>query len=677
MFFLRNQRGLAMASVLLMVFVLAVISALVLYLSGKEIALTAVRRTGAQSLYIAEGGAISARSALMAFMNADPIGVATLDPSLGGGNLLGLFAGGNPNAQNPFGLLDYIVVDSQRFSLGAMPATGSVTFNLNWSLPQTHRKLEVAGGAPPSNVLGGGTYAATVVISKRLAPHASCLPGLDCYIHRLGPDEYEYFFTYSITSDGQMPPRARRRVTLSHDFSIRVRRQNFAQYALFTDVHLTPSGGAIWFTSRTSFDGPAHTNGEFRFAFFPKYGTPDSGSPCDPTRIATTPLTSVNTRAWFNNNGSPVERSSNENVVSGVRRDAPVVPDCTPTNYADDNDNPPANFTRGVPAVPMPTNAYSQKGVSIGRDPNDTSPVTNSQIRQAVPELADNASAVPNGIYVPVTDTILVPPDTSNDGEPIRGGIYVQGSLDSLTLSLGGPSNNLAIYTLVQGSQTVTVTVDRVAMTTTVANSAWPSPQTRTFVGVPKGWQGPGSENAAIIYAEGNILSLSGTLEEKEQTTVAASGRIDITNHIRYEDPPVVADPNDNPLNLLGIYSASNDIRITTSAPNDLEIHAVLMAGNASDAFNSSVNVQNYNSGSPRGTMRLIGGIIEEYYGAFGTFNPSTGNPLTGYGRDFRFDRRMSRGFAPPYFPATNRFEVFQGSNGLAGVRPTWREARP
>ena len=38
-------------------------------------------------LLVAEGGAIGARSALMAFMNADPIGVATLDPSLGGGNL--------------------------------------------------------------------------------------------------------------------------------------------------------------------------------------------------------------------------------------------------------------------------------------------------------------------------------------------------------------------------------------------------------------------------------------------------------------------------------------------------------------------------------------------------------------------------------------------------------------
>jgi len=672
---LRDQRGLAIASVLLMIFVLAVLSGLVLYLTGKEMALTAARRTGTQSLYIAEGGAVAARSALLALMNADPIGVATLDSSLGGGDLLGFFAGGNPAAQNPFGLFDYIVLDGQRYSIGATPSTESVTFNVNWSLPQAHRKLEVASGPAPANALGAGQYNATVVISRRKVAHPSCLPGQDCYIHKLGPDEYEYFFTYSITSDGQMPPRGRRRITLSQDFSIRVRRQNFAQYALFTDVHLTPGGGEIWFTSRTSFDGPVHTNGEFRFAFFPKFGTPDSGSPCDPARIATTALTSVSRYAWFNNNGSPRRLQANENVVGGVRRDAPVVPDCTPTNYADDADNPPANFTRGVPAIRLPTNAYSQKGVSIGRDPNDTSTVTNSQIRQAIPGLANNGSRVPDGIYIPVAETDG--DENPEDGEPMGGGIYVQGNLDRLTLSLGGPSNNLAVYTLVQGSQTVTVTVDRQAGTTTVTNSAWAPPRTRTFSGVPKGWQGPGSDNATIIYVEGNILSLAGTLEEKEQTTIAASGRIDITNHLRYEDPPVVTDPNDNPLNVLGVYSAGNDIRITTAAPNDLQIHAVLMAGSASDSFNSSVNVQNYDSGSPRGSVYLIGGLIEEYYGAFGTFDPSTGNPRTGYGRDFRYDRRMSRGFSPPYFPTTNRFEVFQGSQGLAGVRPVWREASP
>ncbi len=668
-----GERGFAMASILITIFVLAVMSALVLYLSGKEIALAMVRRTGAQSLYVAEGGAASARSALMVLMNADPAGQASLDPSLTAASLLAWYAGGAPAGQDSFSLFDFIVLDGQRFTTGSDPNTTSLTFSVDWGLAATHRKLQL-GGSPPANALGAGTYAATVVVSRRLVPHSSCVPPDPCYVHQLGPNDYEYFYTYTVTSDGQAPPRARRRVTLTRDFSIRVRPANFAEYVLFTNVHTTPSGGSLWFQTVTEFDGPVHTNGEFRFRRFGRFGTPDTGSPCDPSRIAATPLTSVSNRAWFWNNGTPVERTANENVVGGVRIDAPVLPDCTPTTYTDDNDNPPANFTRGVPAIPYPSNPYSQKGASVGRDPNDTMTVTNMQIRQVIPELADNSTAVPTGIYVPVTDSNGN--GVSNAGEPLAGGIYVQGDLTSLTLSLSG---NNALYTFVQGAQTVTVTVDRTAASTTVTNSTWASPQTRTFTGVPKGWQPLTNPNAAIIYVQGNILSLAGTLEEKEQTTVAASGRIDITNHIRYEDPPDVTDPNDNPLNVLGIYTANNDIRITTAAPNDVEIDAVLMAGNTGDGYNSSIYVQDYDQPPPRGPVHLIGGIIEEYYGQFGVTDPLNQFVLAGgRSRDFKYDRRMSRGFSPPYYPTTsNRYEIAQGTMGLAGVRPTWREAAP
>ena len=692
----RKEDGLAMMSVLLVIFVLVVLSALVLYLSGKEIGLSAVRLLGAQSLNIAEGGAFSGRAGLMALMSADPTGFVLVDQSVGP-RLNGWYAGGNPANQNAFGILDYLTLDGQRFSLNAPANTEWAVFYVNWGLAP-RRKLQLVQigqnpppanplglGAPPVNTLGTGNYSAAVVLRRRQAisstdPACGAPPG--CYIHRPGLDEYEYFYTYEIVSDGRAGPRARRRVTLQQDFSVVVRRENFARYALFTHEHLTPDGQPIWFTSRTSFDGPVHTNGEFRFAFFPKFGAPDSLTPCDPNRARSTTLTSVSVWTWFNNLGSRVRLQANENVVNGVRRDAPVLPDCT-ADVADDRDNLPAAFTRGFDAdlttpphdpVVVPANSFSQKGIAIGRDPTNTLPVTNLQIRQAVPELANNTSAVPTGIYIPVAD---VDADSRSDpGEPLAGGIFVQGDLNSLTLSLGGASNNLAVYTLVQGGQTVTITVDRVGQTTTVTNTAWASPQTRTFAGVPKGWQGPGNANGGIVFVQGNILSLAGTLEEQEQTTVAASGRIDITSHLRYEDPPDPADPNDNPLNVLGLYSAGNDIRITTAAPNDLVIHAVLMAGNVGDAVNSSVNVQNYNSGAPRGTVTLLGGIIEEYYGAFGTFDPATGNPVTGYGRAFTYDRRMARGFAPPYFPTTNLFEIVEG-DGLAGDRAVWREATP
>jgi hypothetical protein len=67
------------------------------------------------------------------------------------------------------------------------------------------------------------------------------------------------------------------------------------------------------------------------------------------------------------------------------------------------------------------------------------------------------------------------------------------------------------------------------------------------------------------------------------------------------------------------------------------------------------VEVEDYGSGSARGSVHLLGGIIEYYYGAFGTFNSSTGNMSTGYSRTFTYDQRMSQGLAPPYFPTVER----------------------
>jgi hypothetical protein len=677
-----GQQGIALMSVLTTIFILALLGSTVMYLSGKEIALSTFRLSGAQSLAITEGGATSARAALMALMNAEPIrfppdpNERPLHDSLTYSVLDTLYAGGNAASQNPFGLFDYLMIDGQRITIGATSTTTAVYFDVNWALATSRLKLQVGTqtSTPPSNLLGGGSYASKITLTRRLSTHPYDPSAPERYIHALGGGVYEFYYTYSIASDGQLSPQYRRRVTLEHDFSVRVALQTFARYSLFTHVHTTPSGGNIWFTSRTSFDGPVHTNGEFRFAFFPKFGTPDSQTPCNESHVAATSLTSVSRYANFNNNGNPRRLQANENVVGGQRRDAPVLPDCTPANDSDDNNNAAANFTRGVSAIAMPTNAYSQKGVSIGRDPADLTSVSNLAIRQAIPELADNTSAIPTGIYLPVVDTNGN--GGSDSGEAMAGGIFVQGDLTSLTQSVGGASSELAIYTLVQGSQTVTVTVDRANNTTTVTNTAWASPQTRTFAGVPKGWQNYQNNNALIIYVEGNINALSGTLEEKEQATITASGNIDITNHLRYEVPPVVTDPTSNPLNTLGLYTPTGDVRITTSAPNDLVLHAIVMAGNGNTSDNhSSVRVVNHDVGSPRGTVQLIGGLIEEYYGAFGTFNSSTGAPEHGYGRDFRFDRRVQRGIAPPYFPTNNQFEL--AALGLANTRPIWREAAP
>jgi len=106
-------------------------------------------------------------------------------------------------------------------------------------------------------------------------------------------------------------------------------------------------------------------------------------------------------------------------------------------------------------------------------------------------------------------------------------------------------------------------------------------------------------------------------------------------------------------------------------------IQAVLTAGSSGILYNSTVTVANYNIGAPRGAVNLLGGVVEKYYGPFGTFNSSTGVQTAGYTRSFTYDTRMSRGVSPPYFPTTNQFMVTAGSQPLAGTKPTWREATP
>jgi len=107
-------------------------------------------------------------------------------------------------------------------------------------------------------------------------------------------------------------------------------------------------------------------------------------------------------------------------------------------------------------------------------------------------------------------------------------------------------------------------------------------------------------------------------------------------------------------------------VRIGVGCPNDVNIHGIVMAPSNGGEF----KVDNYNSGSPRGTATLLGGAIVDYYGAFGTFDSS--GPRTGYGRSFVYDPRMLTGMAPPYFPVTTRF--VSSEDGGLNNKLVWKE---
>jgi hypothetical protein len=405
---------------------------------------------------------------------------------------------------------------------------------------------------------------------------------------------YRFHYTYSIESTARItrfnPPLIKTITFAPNSFDLTVRQDNFAKYALFTFHHRTPSGTTVWFTSDTNFFGPVHTNERFSFAN-------------NPSAHFTNEVTQSQGTARYYNNGNSVLLDSDHNAA----RDVPVF----------DNE-----FLRSQDTIPLPA-AISQ-----------------TDLRNA----ALGGMAVPGasspGVYVPST------------GGTLTGGIYLNGnsgqSSDNPSVSMSVNGSNNPVYTITQHihptDHTTVITVNNAANTTTVVRDG----VSTTYNGKPDG----ATHEGIIIYANDDIKSLAGTVQQDTQITVSGERDIIITNNVMYQGYSSTPSLNASGYNnLLGILSWGGNVRIGTSAPDDINVHAVVMAPHG------VFTVDNYDSGSSRGTATLLGGVITDWYGAFGTFSGSSGM-RTGYGRNFVYDNRVLQGMAPPYFPYMDRFTI-------------------
>lgn len=411
-----------------------------------------------------------------------------------------------------------------------------------------------------------------------------------------------YNYLYTIQSTGAVGQTGRRNVQAQGILRVSATRGNFANYLIFTNTHTSASGSAIWFTSSVTFDGLVHTNTRFKFAYQPVFQDQ---------------VTSVSSTADFYNNGSPVSLNASNN---GTRD--------TPNFYG--------GFDRGQPTVPLPTNSYNQQSAALGLSSTGSAP-TNSQINAAIG--ASGSGTPANGIYVP------------NSGGALTGGLYIQGSLDQCKMWADTTTGN-QYYRMVQGSTTKTIIVNRTTNVTSVqVGSGTPT----LYAGTPRG----------VLYVTGGISDLRGpdrvnglpppAISTGTKLLITAANDVVIQRDITMQD-------YDAGTNVLGIYATNGSIRIGSGAPSSCNLDAYVMATGSSGEF----EVDNYNTGSPRGTFHLRGGVVASYYGAFFTFN--TGGTLqTGYARDFRYDRR---GLIPPYYPTTTRFNA----NIPAARTLAWKE---
>ncbi|MEM4409576.1 MAG: pilus assembly PilX N-terminal domain-containing protein [Candidatus Caldarchaeum sp.] len=240
-----------------------------------------------------------------------------------------------------------------------------------------------------------------------------------------------------------------------------------------------------------------------------------------------------------------------------------------------------------------------------------------------------------------------------------EGGIFVRGSCSIL---LRVDANDNQQFVITQGSTVTTVTVDLRTGYRYVDRSGQPR------ITVP----GTGT---GVLYCTSHITSLSGTVANNLvsvgypptvlarsaytiATDVNAGADITITNPIRYQSQPDPSLPINHPTNLrpgtLGLIA--RNVIVSSAAPQFMEINAVILAGSSSTP-NGSFYVANYNTRTPPGTLRLLGGVIQKARGPVGTFNTTTGQIVTGYAKDYYYDPRLAD-LPPPYYPTTGLYDV-------------------
>ena len=172
--------------------------------------------------------------------------------------------------------------------------------------------------------------------------------------------------------------------------------------------------------------------------------------------------------------------------------------------------------------------------------------------------------------------------------------------------------------------------------------------------------------NPTLVYVNGQITGLSGTVQNNTGITVAASNNVSITGDLTYVQSPVSI-PSDT-LNtstnagVLGIYTNGNiNLYPNSSGSNkgNLTVDASLAAiGSGTSGFETP--------GSSINTWTIVGGRSEDQAHSVSI---STGNTY--------YDRRFANNFGPPWFPTAvpqPGANAIPASQAMTVTRNSWQE---
>ena len=482
-------------------------------------------------------------------------------------------------------------------------------------------------------------------------------------VWRMTGDEYEVHIRVpdvNVRATGAPASRSIKVGPQNQEYVLTLGRAPLAKYALFTNHHFADSTSEagcvnsptscsrITFTSNTKFSGPVHTNEQFNFQGNPIFNGPVTSAGCE---------------------------------AGSIYSDGSECSSKVPGAYFYSSDFQPGSTTPSVLLNADSTaNAYPNYNTSLGS--------SNPQF---------NATPTPTAPAIKWDANFLQLPENGNDqsGAASSGGLSISGAVSNMSLSVAnitaaGATQKTQRISYTTASGTVNLAINANKQVFILSGTTW-LPAVSNGNG---GWSAgaasatPGMFNG-VVYVSGNIANLNGPARSPSTATTAtstntspavadfmklnvtAAGDVGITSDLRYENPPCDDNGNcnnENAQNIFGIYSSTGDVKIvnryycsgtatscssyntrnTGFAPPNVSIQAVLMAGQG------KVTVDGYGAGparsTDRGSVNLVGGIIENYYGAFGL---TSGR---GYGRNFVYDTRTAKGVLPPAFPTTRNW---------------------
>jgi Tfp pilus assembly protein PilX len=486
-----------------------------------------------------------------------------------------------------------------------------------------------------------------------------------------------FVMDYAITSTGTANGGTRT-VVEQGSISIQMGRTSLSQW-LFLVNDAGGKGG--FFDSSSTFNGPVHANKNWGFRGNPTFlgeVSASNGEDADWTAsgMSTPPTNERGIYYWC------PSRSTNAELATSK-------PPCSVPDFK-------KGFSYRKEPIALPTSALGQQRAALGLNPT-TDVITGNastgtsgadgkpdepsalEICQKLKLGSTNCSPVvtpATGVYMP------------NDGATppnITGGIYIQGDVDSMTLSNPKPGIGLQRYVIKQGSTTTTIDIDQINKTTSVTTNPG---GTVNYAGAPNGQAAVSTGGAnGQIYVNGKISALAGptrtgavtanspqhpvpttippALAKETQLNITATGQVGITGDLTYEcDPTQLAttsyitlkpdcNMNGQPLKtVLGVMSTGSDVQVKKTSPNDIYLWGSFYTAQTG----KGLSVENYNSRPTldSGTMHLFGSLIQDEDQIRASVG---GGTVRGFRESFDYDSRFVNGaVTPPNFPTTRTF---------------------